>query len=111
MICSKNKARVTSIRPTCRTPTPAQATHPPNDDAEHPSAEAPVRSDVVAKVKRQLQLGTYDEESKIDAILDRLIADVVAADDPPRSTPPQDAPSSDRQLDNAERSSLNRAGG
>lgn len=55
------------------------------------SAEAPIRSDLVARVKRQIKLGMYEEEAKLDAVLDRLAADVLALDDEPAE--PADADS------------------
>lgn len=39
---------------------------------------APIRADKVARVKRQLHLNMYDEDVKLDAILDRLVEDVMA---------------------------------
>lgn len=52
-----------------------QSSRNPREDA-FAADEGQIRHDLVIRVRRQIELGIYEEDKRIDALLDRLMADL-----------------------------------
>ena len=81
---------MTVIQPSAPTPVPAFVPNRPAAAIDTPSprpadqidlsssAETPIRTDLINRVREQIQAGTYDESAKLDAAIPALLRDVTA---------------------------------
>lgn len=96
MICHSQKPHPNLLRKTDPA-TPSRKAAP--EQLER--AATPIRMERVIRVKRQLQMGTYDEGAKIDALLDRLVADVLAHDESSTDDAAADRPAAEASANEA----------
>ncbi len=59
----------------CQEPAPAGGAGPlpPEKPSDRPPADAPIRRDLVERVRREIEAGTYDTPDKFQAALEKML--------------------------------------